>query len=246
MSTRERLRKQQRLDERRAALRELRARRNLYRVAFPWKKLIWAVSSTVVIALLIWLVPKGIVWASNLNKISGPFGEISRQDFNDSKYATMVTSAGDIKIELFNNIAPQTVASFIVLANKHFYDGVLFHRVIKDFMVQTGDPLSKDNDISNDGTGGPGYTFPDEITDKSPKLARGGVAMANSGPDTNGSQFFIITAASLPDLDGKYTPFGKVVYGMDVVDKIGNIQTDKKNDRPKTDIVVKDIIISAS
>lgn len=247
MSTRQRLRKQQRLEERKAALRELRARRNLYRVAFPWKKLAGAVSASVMIVMLVWLVPKGIVWASSLSKISGPFGEISKKDFNDSNFATMVTSEGDIKIKLFKDTAPKTVANFVLLAKKDFYDGIKFHRVIEDFMIQTGDPLSKDADPSNDGTGGPGYTFPDEITDKTPKLVRGVAAMANSGPDTNGSQFFIITKAAADWLDGKHTPFGEVVYGMDVVDKISKVKKDKKNvEWPAHDILIKDIIITTS
>ncbi|MFA5966960.1 MAG: peptidylprolyl isomerase [Patescibacteria group bacterium] len=246
MSKRERERKQQKLDERRAALRELRAQRNLYRVAFPWKKLIWAVGSTVMIVLLVWLVPRGIVWASSLSKVSGPFGEISRKELNNSKFATIVTNQGDIKVELLNTISPKTVANFVLLAKKDFYDGVKFHRVIKDFMIQTGDPLSKDADPANDGTGGPGYTFADEISEDSPKLVRGIVAMANSGVDTNGSQFFIVTKEAVDWLDGKHTPFGQVVYGMDIVDKIGNTPTDAANDRPKQDIIVKDIIISTS
>lgn len=245
MSTRERQRKQQRLDEKKEALRELRAQRNLYRVAFPWKKLIWSVASTLLIVALVWLVPRGIVWAKNMNKVTGAFGSIKTQELQTSKFATLVTSEGDIKIELFNTTTPKTVANFVVLAKKDFYDGVKFHRVIKDFMIQTGDPLSKDADPANDGTGGPGYTFPDEITDKSVKLTRGVVAMANSGPDTNGSQFFIITKDETPWLDGKHTPFGKVVAGMDIVNKIGNTKTGA-NDRPVKDIILKDVIISTS
>jgi len=187
---------------------------------------------------------------NNLQKVTGPFGEIKRTDFDQSKFATIVTSEGSIKVELFNQSAPQTVANFVILANKDYYNGVLFHRVIKDFMVQTGDPLSKDADPSNDGTGGPGYTFPDEINDQTPKLVRGVLAMANSGADTNGSQFFIITKDAVDWLDGKHTPFGQVVYGMDVVDKIGNTKTTGSEgtpaDRPVKDVVVTDIIISSS
>ncbi|MBU1092804.1 peptidylprolyl isomerase [Patescibacteria group bacterium] len=181
-----------------------------------------------------------------MSKITGPFGEISRTDLDKSNFATLVTTEGDIKINLFNQVVPNTVANFVVLANQDFYDGVLFHRVIDDFMIQTGDPLSKDDDPTNDGTGGPGYTFADEITDDSAKLVRGIVAMANSGPDTNGSQFFIITKDATPWLDGLHSPFGSVVYGLDIVDKIGKTKTDKTNDRPTNDIVIKDIIISES
>ena len=245
MSTRERQRKQQKLAEQKETLRELRAHRNLYRVAFPWKKLIWSLGSTVLILALVWAVPKGIVWAQNSQKVTGEFGSLARKDLKTSKFATLVTSAGDIKIELFNETTPKTVANFALLTKKDFYDGVKFHRVKKDFMIQTGDPLSKDADPANDGSGGPGYQFADEINDESAKLVRGVVAMANSGANTNGSQFFIITQDATPWLDGKHTPFGKVVYGMDIADKIGNTPTDK-TDHPKTDIVIKDIIISAS
>lgn len=245
MSTRERLRKQQRLEDRKTALRELRAQRNLYRVAFPWKKMIWAIASTAMIILLVWLVPKGIIWLSTTSKVSGPFGSLPREELEASKFATLVTSEGDIKVELLNTIAPKTVANFVLLTKKDFYDGVKFHRVIKDFMIQTGDPLSKDADPANDGTGGPGYTFADEITPESPKLVKGILAMANSGVNTNGSQFFIVTAVATDWLDGKHTPFGKVIYGQDVVDKIGNATTGA-NDLPVKDIILKDVIISTS
>ncbi|MEA2156537.1 MAG: peptidyl-prolyl cis-trans isomerase, partial [Solirubrobacteraceae bacterium] len=112
-----------------------------------------------------------------------------------------------------------------------FYDGVIFHRVIKDFMIQGGDPTGT-------GRGGPGYTFDDEKNDK--KIVRGALAMANAGPNTNGSQFFIVTTAAAPWLDGKHTVFGQVVEGMDVVDKIEGGETDH-NDRPKQDAVIESV-----
>lgn len=245
MSTRQRLRKQQKVEDKKTVLRELRAQRNLYRVAFPWKKMIWAIGSTLLIIALVWFIPKSIIWIKDMSTITGEFGSIKRQEFDESKFATIVTSEGDVKVELFNNSAPQTVANFVVLAKKDFYDGVKFHRVIKDFMIQTGDPLSKDADPANDGTGGPGYSFADEITPDSPKLIKGTLAMANSGVNTNGSQFFIVTAEATTWLDGKHTPFGRVVFGMDIVDKIGTTKTDA-TDRPSTDIIVKDIIITSS
>jgi len=245
MSTRQRIRKQQRMEDRKAALRELRTQKNLYKVAFPWKKMVWAVGSTILILVLVWLVPKGIIWTNNMSNISGEFGSIKKQDLQESKFATLVTSEGDVKIELFNTVAPKTVANFVLLSQKDFYDGVKFHRVIDNFMIQTGDPLSKDEDPANDGTGGPGYTFADEVSPDSPKLIKGIVAMANSGPNTNGSQFFIITQDATPWLDGLHTPFGQVVYGLEVVDKIGKTKIDE-NDRPTKDIIVKDIIITNS
>jgi peptidyl-prolyl cis-trans isomerase B (cyclophilin B) len=135
---------------------------------------------------------------------------------------TMTTNHGDIVLELFDEDAPETVANFRRLAEDGYYDGLIFHRVIPDFMVQGGCP-------EGTGTGGPGYTFKDEINDH--KIVRGALAMANAGPNTNGSQFFIVTAEACPWLDGKHTVFGEVTGGMDVVNKIGTLPTDAR-DRP--------------
>ena len=135
---------------------------------------------------------------------------------------TMTTNHGDIVLELFDEDAPETVQNFRTLAEKGFYDGLIFHRVIPDFMIQGGCPQGT-------GTGGPGYTFKDEINDH--KVVRGALAMANAGPNTNGSQFFIVTTDAAPWLDGKHTVFGEVGDGMDVVDKIGTLPTDSR-DRP--------------
>src|SRR5213593_2380225 len=125
--------------------------------------------------------------------------------------ATLRTNHGPIAIELFDEDAPKTVANFRKLAGDGFYDGVIFHRVIKDFMIQGGDPTGT-------GTGGPGYQFEDEINDH--KIVRGALAMANAGPNTNGSQFFIVTTEAAPWLDGKHTVFGRVTDGMDAVESI--------------------------
>ncbi len=133
----------------------------------------------------------------------------------ENKIAVIETNKGNIKLELFSKDAPKTVENFVKLASENFYNGITFHRVISDFMIQTGDPLSKDDNPSNDGTGGPGYSFEDEIN--SHKVEVGSLAMANSGPNTNGSQFFIVTERAQPHLDGKHTVFGKVLEGMDVV-----------------------------
>ena len=145
--------------------------------------------------------------------------------------ATMKTSQGDITIELFEEDAPQTVGNFKKLASDGFYDGVIFHRVIKDFMIQGGDPTGT-------GTGGPGYTFEDEFNDH--KIVRGALAMANAGPNTNGSQFFIVTTPEAPWLDGKHTVFGRVVEGMDVVDRIEGTPTGP-GDRPVEDIKIEGV-----
>jgi len=136
--------------------------------------------------------------------------------------ATLHTSAGPVTVELFDDAAPKTVANFRTLTADGFYDGLIFHRVIRDFMIQGGCP-------EGTGTGGPGYTFEDEINEH--KVARGALAMANAGPNTNGSQFFIVTAAEAPWLDGKHTVFGRVIEGMDSVDAIEATPTGK-GDRP--------------
>src|SRR5437762_4418277 len=145
--------------------------------------------------------------------------------------ATMQTSEGTIGLELFDEDAPKTVANFKKLAGEGFYDGLIFHRVIKDFMIQGGCPQGT-------GTGGPGYTFEDEINDH--KIARGALAMANAGPNTNGSQFFLVTTEAAPWLDGKHTVFGRVTEGMDVIDKIEGTQTGH-NDRPVEDRRIESI-----
>jgi cyclophilin family peptidyl-prolyl cis-trans isomerase len=148
---------------------------------------------------------------------------------------TMTTNHGDIVLELFDEDAPETVANFRRLAEKGFYDGLIFHRVIPDFMIQGGCP-------EGTGTGGPGYTFKDEINDH--KIVKGALAMANSGPNTNGSQFFIVTTAAAPWLDGKHTVFGEVGEGMDVVDKIGTLPTDAR-DRPTQEARIERLAASA-
>jgi cyclophilin family peptidyl-prolyl cis-trans isomerase len=139
------------------------------------------------------------------------------------------TNKGAIEFELFDDDAPKTVENFVKLARDEFYDGVIFHRVIPDFMIQGGDPTGT-------GRGGPGYTFEDEFNDN--KVVRGALAMANAGPNTNGSQFFIVTAEATPWLDGKHTVFGRVTNGMDVVDEIENVDTDA-NDKPRDDVTIE-------
>jgi peptidyl-prolyl cis-trans isomerase B (cyclophilin B) len=148
--------------------------------------------------------------------------------------AVLHTNHGDITVELFEEDAPKTVENFTKLAADKFYEGVIFHRIIKDFMIQGGDPTGT-------GRGGPGYTFEDEFN--AHKIERGALAMANAGPNTNGSQFFIVTTSAAPWLDGKHTVFGKVVEGMDVVDKIEGLDTDS-NDRPKQDAVIERVALS--
>lgn len=155
-------------------------------------------------------------------------------DPNKEYIATMNTSEGVVKIKLFAQETPVTVNNFVYLAQNKFYDGLIFHRVIKDFMIQGGCPLGN-------GTGGPGYKFEDE--QNSAPLVQGSLAMANSGPDTNGSQFFIVTAAATPWLDGVHTHFGQVIEGMDVIMKIDTTPTGS-NDKPTQNITINSVTIS--
>jgi cyclophilin family peptidyl-prolyl cis-trans isomerase len=148
--------------------------------------------------------------------------------------ATMQTNHGTIELELFDDDAPKTVENFTKLARDGFYNGVIFHRVIQDFMIQGGDPTGT-------GSGGPGYQFEDEFNDH--RVARGALAMANAGPDTNGSQFFIVTADACPWLDGKHTVFGQVTSGMDVVDTIERVETGP-GDRPRDEVRIESVAVS--
>jgi len=145
--------------------------------------------------------------------------------------ATMETNHGTIEIELFDDDAPKTVENFKKLAGDGFYNGVIFHRVIPDFMIQGGDPTGT-------GSGGPGYQFEDEFNEH--KVERGALAMANAGPNTNGSQFFIVTADACPWLDGKHTVFGKVTSGLDVADTISNLDTGA-NDKPRDEVRIESV-----
>ncbi len=146
----------------------------------------------------------------------------------------MTTNKGDIVFEMFDEDAPKTVGNMRELAEKGYYDGLTFHRIIRDFMIQGGCPQGT-------GTGGPGYEFEDEFNDH--KVVRGALAMANSGPNTNGSQFFIVTTAAAPWLDGKHTVFGQVTSGMDVVDALEGLPTDTR-DRPREPALIEKLSFS--
>jgi len=148
--------------------------------------------------------------------------------------ATLQTNHGAIDVELYPDDASKTVDNFVKLARDGFYDGLIFHRVIPDFMIQGGDPTGT-------GSGGPGYSFEDEFNRQ--KIDRGALAMANAGPNTNGSQFFIVTADACPWLDGKHTVFGRVTSGMDVADKISELPSDA-NDKPREDAVIERVELS--
>jgi len=153
--------------------------------------------------------------------------------------AVIKTNKGDIVVKFYGEDSPLTVNNFLSLAKDGFYNGTKFHRVINEFMIQGGDPLSKDDNMkARWGTGGPGYKFNDEFNNH--KLVRGSLAMANSGPNTNGSQFFIVTTEATPWLDGRHTNFGEVVDGMDVVMAIEGVETDG-SDKPISDVVINEI-----
>jgi cyclophilin family peptidyl-prolyl cis-trans isomerase len=149
--------------------------------------------------------------------------------------ATLHTNHGAVEVELFDDDAPKTVENFRKLSADGFYDGLTFHRIIRDFMIQGGCP-------EGTGTGGPGYTFEDEFNDH--KIVRGALAMANAGPNTNGSQFFIVTTKAAPWLDGKHTVFGQVTSGMEAVDEIEAQETDAR-DRPREPVVIERVELSA-
>jgi cyclophilin family peptidyl-prolyl cis-trans isomerase len=150
--------------------------------------------------------------------------------------ATMHTNHGPIVLELFEGEAPKTVENFLKLAGDGYYDGLIFHRVIPDFMIQGGCP-------EGTGTGGPGYEFEDEFNEH--KIVRGALAMANRGPGTNGSQFFIVTVDAAPWLDGKHTVFGRVESGMETVDAIEGLETGP-GDKPIEDAKIERVEIAAA
>jgi cyclophilin family peptidyl-prolyl cis-trans isomerase len=157
-------------------------------------------------------------------------------DTSANYVASIETDAGVVEIELWSDLAPQTVGNFVGLAEAGFYDGTIFHRVIRGFMIQGGCPRG-------DGRGGPGYQFQDEFNER--KLVRGVLAMANAGPNTNGSQFFVVTAPATPHLDGAHTGFGEVISGMDVVDAIEGTLT-SRGDRPAADQRILGVTIAKS
>lgn len=181
---------------------------------------------------------------ARINEMMGE-GEGVKNEYTERYNAAEIeTNLGKIKVKFYNTDAPMTVNNFMKLADQKFYEGIKFHRVIKGFMIQGGDPNSKAGDPSSWGTGGPGYKFNDELkgTEKYPQ---GTLAMANSGPNTNGSQFFIVTASPEATLPPSYTVFGTVISGMDVALKIENVKTVTPGqiDRPVEDVVIKSITL---
>lgn len=182
------------------------------------KKMVIRVVFLVLLAFAVYQINIAIINNAKNNNVNNNSQNESMQEKKENKIAVIETNKGNIKLELYTNDAPKTVENFVKLANENFYDEIKFHRVIPDFMIQTGDPLSKNDNPDDDGTGGPGYSFEDEIN--SHKVEVGSLAMANSGPNTNGSQFFIVTESSQPHLDGKHTVFGRVIEGMEVVKNI--------------------------
>lgn len=161
---------------------------------------------------------------------------------NNTVAVTLKTSKGDIMLSLDGKAAPLTVGNFVSLVKQGFYNGTAFHRVIPGFMIQGGDPLSKDPSMRvRHGTGDPGYQFKDEFNAR--KIVRGEIAMANSGPGTNGSQFFIVVGEAFPHLDGKHTNFGTITSGMDIVDAIVNVPADANNN-PLVPVTINEVIVA--
>jgi cyclophilin family peptidyl-prolyl cis-trans isomerase len=188
------------------------------------------------IAIIIIIVVAAVfVYLMSNKKVESPKNNLTKNNMN---LITIKTNFGEIKIKTYDADAPKTVQNFITLAKKGFYDNLTFHRIIKGFMIQGGDP-------KGDGTGGPGYNFEDELNPETESYKagykKGVVAMANAGPNTNGSQFFIM----LEDypLPNSYTIFGKVVEGQDVVDKIGQVETGT-NDKPLNPVIIESVKVS--
>jgi cyclophilin family peptidyl-prolyl cis-trans isomerase len=196
--------------------------------------------------LVVVLLAVALLACSREEKVAAPANEPPEPPVDTQPVAVLrVRDLGEIRIALRPDVAPQTVANFEKLAGEKFYDGILFHRVIPEFMVQTGDPLSKDRDPRNDGMGGPGYEIPDEPNGL--RHRRGAVSMANAGPNTGGSQFFLLVGDQ-SHLDGKHTIFGRVVSGMEVVDAIASTERDQYGrhgppDRPMKDVVIESLTI---
>ena len=176
--------------------------------------------------------------------------ELPLADLEGMTQAPLTTNLGDITIEFFDDMAPKTVENFLTLAGEGFYDGIRFHRVIEGFMIQAGDPNTRDGANREKmlgeegawGTGGPGYTFEDEIHERN-ENKRGTISMANAGPGTNGSQFFINTVDN-DSLNPRHTVFGRVIDGMDVVEQIE--QSTTSSDRPLDDVIIESVAIVAA
>jgi len=203
------------------------------------KNIILIITLTILIAFGFFLISK---YMSNDEPISANISQGQNMDQNKENTQVIIkTSMGDITVELYDTDAPKTVENFIKLIGENFYENTRFHRVIKDFMIQAGDPFTKHISLKDKwGTGGPGYTFEDEIN--SYKLIKGSLAMANSGPNTNGSQFFIVSTEAAPWLDGLHTNFGQVISGMDIVERIENVETNE-TDQPIEDVMIELIVI---
>ncbi|RLC37409.1 peptidylprolyl isomerase [candidate division Kazan bacterium] len=188
----------------------------------------------------------GGTYAYNLffGSVTGPFGSIKRSELNTYKTLVMETSEGNMTFELDTDNTPKTAANFVLLAQKNYFNGMKFHRIIKDFMIQSGDPNSKNDDPSDDGMGGPGYQFDDEKIIG--EYVRGTLAMANSGPNTNGSQFFIVHKDT--EMPKNYVIFGKLIDGFDTLDKIADTPVEDngtgEKSRPTRDVIINNIVLS--
>lgn len=202
-------------------------------------------SATFLIFVIIIAGAYFFVKQNDLDKTSGEskeLGEINQEKNMSNQIATFKTNKGEFKIELFGDKAPKTVENFVTLANQGFYNNTKFHRIIADFMIQGGDPLTKDDSqMTRWGTGGPDYRFADEFGEGLSNVT-GTISMANAGPNTNGSQFFI-NVADNTFLDGKHAVFGKVIEGMDLVMQLSKVETGER-DVPVSPVVVESVSIS--
>ena len=197
---------------------------------------------TVTTIIILAMIAIGALWVISRNSTQQDIVTLPETNTETQNMKAIITTTkGVVELELFNQQAPKTVENFVKLSNEGFYNNIKFHRVIKGFMVQSGDPLSKDEDsVDMWGTGGPGYQFEDEIHEENNNRV-GTIAMANAGPNTNGSQFFVNTAEN-DFLDAKHTVFGKVVSGMDVIAEIESVET-FPNDRPVEHVEITNIEI---
>lgn len=244
MSRRSRERKLQRLEAKQGIHDEMKERHYQgtakVRKTFKWTGI--GLGSLVALALIVW---GGIyVYGAYFAPILGSFGEITRAELNENQLVTIDTTEGSMVFELDTKLTPKASANFVLLAKDDYYKDIKFHRIMKDFMIQSGDPNSIDDDPGDDGMGGPGYHFDDEKIVG--EYTRGTLAMANSGPNTNGSQFFIMHQDS--DLQKSYVIFGKLVNGFETLDKIADVPVEDNGtgeaSRPVRDVVIKSVVTS--
>jgi len=246
MSRRSRERKLQKLEAKQKIHDEMkeRYRQGIAKTRQRFGRIGIGVAGLIVLALMVWggVYVYGIFFGS----ITGPFGSITKAELSTNNIVVIETSEGSMTFELDIKNTPKTSANFVLLAQQDYFNGIKFHRIMKDFMIQTGDPNSKNDDPSDDGTGGPGYQFDDEKIVG--EYTRGTLAMANSGANTNGSQFFIMHKDT--ELPKNYVIFGKLIDGFDVLDEIADTPVEDNGtgevSRPTEDVIINNVVLSGS